>query len=78
MPDWKTPSFTIPQYDFEIPPIPEVKSAPSYKYGSLGNYGLPEIHLPTLSTPEIEIPSITLPSLCMPSLSGFGVEVDRF
>nr|WP_036818065.1 calcium-binding protein [Photobacterium sanctipauli] len=78
IPDWKTPELNIPQYDFDIPPIPELKSAPGYVYGSLGNYGLPEIRLPTISTPEIDIPSITLPSLAMPNLNDFGLEVDNF
>ena len=78
VPDWSFPTWTLKQYDLEIPDIPELKSAPDYRYGELGNYGLPTISLPTISTPELQVPGQTLPSFTLPDFSAFDWRNDGF
>ncbi|KPN62763.1 hypothetical protein SAMN04488527_12432 [Aliiroseovarius crassostreae] len=75
-PDWKIPGFDLPQIDLEIPSSPDLKSRPDYKYGTLGNYGIPAISLPNLTIPDLNIPGQTLPSFSMPDVTKFGFRDD--
>ena len=71
VPDWQSPELNLPQYDYAIPALPELKGTPvEYQYGELVAYGLPEIQLPELSSPELSLPGITLPSFCSPQIVG--------
>jgi hypothetical protein len=76
-PDWKMPTVTLPQFNYQLPSMPQLKSAPSYEYGTVGNYGLPNITLPMLSSPELQIPGITIPSFSIPDIvGGTSVKLD--
>ncbi|WP_165759885.1 beta strand repeat-containing protein [Falsiruegeria litorea] len=77
VPDYAFPTLTLDQYDIPIPSIPELKGAPDYKYGELGNYGLPEIALPTISTPELQLPGQSFPSISIPDITAFNIQVDQ-
>ena len=68
--DWKMPTFTLPQFNYQIPSMPELKSRPTYEYGTLGSYGLPQITLPQFSSPQLQIPGITIPSFSIPDIVG--------
>ncbi len=55
--DWRMPTFTLPSYSFQIPSTPALRGAPSYAYGSLGDYGLPSLSFPQLSSPQLQLPN---------------------
>ncbi|MDA7965358.1 hypothetical protein, partial [Ruegeria sp.] len=76
VPDYSFPTLTSPQVDIPIPDIPELKSAPEYKYGELGNYGFPTISLPTLSIPELQLPGQSIPSIAIPDITQFNLAVE--
>ena len=74
--DWSLPTFTVPQFDFEIPDLPELKTPDvNYRYGQLSRYGIPTISLPTISTPEFQTPNITVPSITIPKIGDMSVDV---
>nr|WP_254429865.1 LamG-like jellyroll fold domain-containing protein [Ruegeria atlantica] len=77
VPDYEFPTLTLDQYDLPIPSIPELRGAPEYQYGELGNYGLPEISLPTISTPELQLPGQSFPSISIPDITAFNLQVDQ-
>lgn len=77
--DWKTPTVTLPQFNYQIPSMPELKRAPTYEYGTLGSYGLPSISLPQFSSPELQVPGITVPSFSLPNIiDGTGLSLNSF